>query len=322
MTIPEKNTTRQKVLEGLNKGLKQKEIAKELGISEARVSAIKSAIKLGVKKGVNLNVNFISASRIPQTKLKPSLLPLSLFLHRMYAEYNLCSPSPLADNSLLKIYNLNNNTQAIGKDHGQTYRFTTKSLIIEGIELIAYRQVNITLILEPTAKAYANAIAEKIANKHGIGIDLSSAQYKLTEIEQTEHGMTQRIEGTGLVPIHFDKHNSPDVWTDLSFGLRGIESNNLEHMQLITSFTNDLIDSHAWEYTKTMLVQLAENQQQITHSQEIAQNQINQLAEQLNIHAPYLNAWQIVAEAINDPIKRKRAARAIENLNQKKLKVD
>lgn len=49
------------------------------------------------------------------------------------------------------------------------------------------------------------------------------------------------------------------------------------------------------------------------------QKQVTQIAEQLNIHAPYLSAWQTVAGAISDPIKRMRAKKAIEDLGQKKL---
>ena len=47
--------------------------------------------------------------------------------------------------------------------------------------------------------------------------------------------------------------------------------------------------------------------------------QTAQLAKEMNLHAPYLNAWKVVADAINSPEKRARAKKAIEALSQRKL---
>ena len=47
--------------------------------------------------------------------------------------------------------------------------------------------------------------------------------------------------------------------------------------------------------------------------------QTAQLAKEMNLHAPYLNAWKVVADAITNPEKRARAKKAIEALSQRKL---
>ena len=47
--------------------------------------------------------------------------------------------------------------------------------------------------------------------------------------------------------------------------------------------------------------------------------QTAQLAKQMNIHAPSLISWKIVADAITNPEKRARAKKAIEALSQRKL---
>ena len=39
----------------------------------------------------------------------------------------------------------------------------------------------------------------------------------------------------------------------------------------------------------------------------------------MNLHAPYLNAWKVVADAITNPEKRAKAKKAIEALSQRKL---
>jgi DNA-binding HxlR family transcriptional regulator len=59
-------------------------------------------------------------------------------------------------------------------------------------------------------------------------------------------------------------------------------------------------------------------QQSIAAQASLAQ-QTAQLAKQMNIHAPYLNAWKVVADAINSPEKRAKAKKAIEALSQRKL---
>ena len=47
--------------------------------------------------------------------------------------------------------------------------------------------------------------------------------------------------------------------------------------------------------------------------------QTAQLAKQMNLHAPYLNSWKVVADAITNPEKRAKAKKAIEALSQRKL---
>ena len=57
---------------------------------------------------------------------------------------------------------------------------------------------------------------------------------------------------------------------------------------------------------------------QLTAQASLAQ-QTAQLAKQMNLHAPYLNAWKVVADAITNPEKRAKAKKAIEALSQRKL---
>ena len=59
-------------------------------------------------------------------------------------------------------------------------------------------------------------------------------------------------------------------------------------------------------------------QQSIAAQASLAQ-QTAQLAKEMNLHAPYLNAWKVVADAINSPEKRANAKKAIEALSQRKL---
>ena len=47
--------------------------------------------------------------------------------------------------------------------------------------------------------------------------------------------------------------------------------------------------------------------------------QTAQLAKEMNLHAPYLNSWKVVADAITNPEKRAKAKKAIEALSQRKL---
>ena len=56
-----------------------------------------------------------------------------------------------------------------------------------------------------------------------------------------------------------------------------------------------------------------------TQSQASLAQQTAQLAKEMNLHAPYLNAWKVVADAITNPEKRAKAKKAIEALSQRKL---
>jgi acetyl-CoA carboxylase alpha subunit len=60
-------------------------------------------------------------------------------------------------------------------------------------------------------------------------------------------------------------------------------------------------------------------QSRLAQSQADLANQTAQLAKQMNIHAPSLISWKIVADAINSPEKRAKAKKAIDALSQRKL---
>ena len=74
-----------------------------------------------------------------------------------------------------------------------------------------------------------------------------------------------------------------------------------------------------YEKDHALIHALIENNIKSEERMQKTEAQLLQLAEQLNIHAPYLTAWKDVAEAISIPSKRGRALRAIADLRQSKL---
>lgn len=203
------------------------------------------------------------ASSYPLTRTAlPAIQPLSLYLHRLQATFPLLS-KPTSQEGLAKL-DLNNNQQLIGKKDSQTFKFTEQSLELQGIRLLAYRHVNAEFILVPTAKAYAEAIASQIAREHGCEIDVGKGDFKLMEIELTEHELTERIEGRGLIPLHYGKDGKPDIWTDLSYGLRGFESKRADYIQLLTDFTNKVVDEKLLEKMEASM-QIQMGDRELTH---------------------------------------------------------
>ena len=67
------------------------------------------------------------------------------------------------------------------------------------------------------------------------------------------------------------------------------------------------------------LNRLAQSQADSVAAQAELAQQTAQLAKEMNLHAPYLNAWKVVADAITNPEKRAKAKKAIEALSQRKL---
>ncbi len=120
------------------------------------------------------------------------------------------------------------------------------------------------------------------------------------------------------------------VIVDHSHGLHEYEAIHrsfaIDDAQRLGKLTKGTITG-AFDYEKDheLLHQVIAIQTEIVNSigkqTEVNTKQIGQLAEQLNIHAPYLTAWQKVAEAISSPTGRRKALKAIEDLDSRQKRL-
>lgn len=180
-----------------------------------------------------------SEAHIPISKPKhvSEIKPMSQYVHRLQRNYKLLNKPELMQSTELRLVQMHNNSYW----QGQGFKITNNLLELEGIKLISSYQLPTDTHLKPLAEAYADAVARAIASKYGLEIG-EGATIQI-EIEQVRHGLTRRIKGKGLVPIHFDpKTKQPDLWTDLSFGLRGLESNKAEVLAKMTELARQIID--------------------------------------------------------------------------------
>ncbi len=314
-------TTRDKVLSLLQEGrLRQKDIAAQLGVSEARISAIKRGVKLPVKLGVKLPVNLTgkmtSISHIPPTKLNSELKnKLTNRLHRYYMKTDILNAISEERLKSLKINKdlKNNVVQWLGVGFRITHGTLKNSLELEGLEIISDYRLPIALL-----RAQAHQLASNILNELSVQYGLNLSKYveieKLTEIELNATQMTDKLkqlQKNGIIELYKDQ-NGYSIWADWSLGVGGLESNSPQYMQRISDLAKDLAEKDGWQQTKSLLLD-------ITQAQLKTQQQVEQLAIQLNIHAPYLNAWQTIAQAINNPKKRNKVLHEINNLKQRKL---
>lgn len=114
------------------------------------------------------------------------------------------------------------------------------------------------------------------------------------------------------------------VLVDASHGLHEYEAVNATHAipdgQRLGKLSKAVIEGRFdYEQDHELLHQLVSLAQRSEERQSKTEAQVLQIVEQLNIHAPYLSAWKVVADAINEPIKRQRARKAIERLGQSRL---
>lgn len=243
----------------------------------------------------------------PPIPSQSKLSTLKLRLHRLQRTHTILNALSEEKLRSLKLNRLNNTNQYLGAG----FRITTQHLELEGIEMISDFRVP-PAVLEGLAISAADNIAQSLARQYGLVINKEgTTPPKLTEFELNASQMTERMEHRGLIELYSDNEGYK-VWVDWSFGIGGLESNKTFYIQKLTTFANDLMEKDAWELMKA---------RQKQHEREISdvRQGLWQLTEQMNIHAPYLTAWKIVADAIKDPTKRERARKVIESLGQRQL---
>jgi len=204
-----------------------------------------------------------------------TLAPLSLFLHRLAREVPLTTPnapSSLRQGQLkLDTIRLNNNVQELDVYAGENYRITTQHIIVEGLQLWGEREQSAQGELQPIAEAYADRLLAAIARKRNLSIALKDAKTIQYEIEQVNNEAAQRVEGKGKIYLH----HSPELWTDKSFGLRGMESNDALVIDRLKKVTDPVVEGR-WDAEKQLRIN-----QQVIEQMSWVQECLARIAEKL-----------------------------------------
>ena len=298
---------RSDIEELLAQGIRQKEIARRVGCSEAYVSKVKNQVKKSVKKQVNLT-NEAPYPLSPAIPLTPLQAPatLKLRLHRFYYSkqiLNAISEDRLV--ALQKNDRLNNVTQWLGAGFRITQGTQNKVLEIEGLELLSDYRLPVPLLRAQATSMAENACTE-IARAYGLMLAKEAYEPpKLTEIELNATQMTERLrkmEKKGVLPLYKDEQGYA-IWADWSYGIGGMESNSPVYLQRISDMAKDLAEQDGWQQMKGNLAQ--------------AIGLVKYYAENMESHAKLVKeAAKLIKELRHE---RKMSSRAKQDGNQMRL---
>lgn len=184
-------TTRQAILDLLSTGqLNQRKIAKSLGKTEATISYhIKRLIKEGKVSGTrstskflnisskfpsNLDTTPLSKSRITneQAQANTTSQAIRQSIHHINRYYEIEGQASLG--SQARELRLRNNMQYFADWHGLTLRLTTRSMAIEGLEILAPLAMRSPELLAQ-AEERLDGLAEQAARENGIRIKRTQA---------------------------------------------------------------------------------------------------------------------------------------------------
>ncbi len=227
---------------------------------------------------------------------------------------------------------LNNNSQAQIAVGNITARLTTKQLELFTSDLYTDNRT-LSIEVESALKRKFDALAlnleaklQKVASFKLIRIDKDTLDSHIISQHWAEehHPLAEASETSPRIIAYSPIDGKPRAGLDESEGFRELETYHSRtadtDKDTLDKQFNAILDGKInlldMDYYLNRLAQSqAEAAQQTAH---LAQ-QTAQLAKEMNLHAPYLNSWKVVADAITNPEKRAKAKKAIEALSQRKL---
>lgn len=211
-----------------------------------------------------------------------------------------------------------------------TLKFTTRKLIAWGPQIEKPINAETQEILDQGLSknmATINDFVAELGIKCQRGLDGSLiGRIRYYEIAITNSELANKIshkEKTSFIALAWDRITKrASIWLDNSETWE-LEGNKLKSYEPVRKWAQAIEDSKLDPYqevieTRQLLAEIVTN---IGRQTEVNTQQIGQLAEQLNVHAPYLNAWQKVAEAISSPSGRRKAMKAIEELDSRQTRL-
>lgn len=315
-------SNKERVLELIKEEKYAAQIARQLGISKARVSQIikeliaegklsaqdqitvfkeysvpfgvKSELSFGVKSLNSSSDDKLNSAHITQDKPLTSSKP-KLRLHRQYRTYELAQAiDPSSKSGIGSINYINNTSQALGEKYNVTIRFTTQHLCIEGFELYGdLAQPAPELRLEALSISRAIALQVELESLVKLKRDETGNLVEsgdLVEVEIQNHSMAQPIDQKGIIPLYWNKETGKvEVWTDKSYGLDNLESNRIFYIEKLRLFTKDILDNNAWEQMKANQLALSST--------------VKEYGEKLNAHIPYFEEAARLNQAFMQELK-------------------
>jgi hypothetical protein len=255
-------TTRSDVQDLLASGMKQKDIATKLNISEARVSQLKKALKSPLK----IKPWFSPTSRIGyinNSTGEAKAEEARLYLHRLHLSYPLLQQAEVEAGRTLQ---LRYTRQKLFQIDGISCRLTTKHFIVEGLQLYGgLTQPAPELRLK--AELMGDGVALKAERDMGLKLNLTQRESKLVEIAITKHqgakGLMDRVKGK--VILYEEPNTHKIVWADRTPNPASIESDSDRLVVPWQKFSKGL-EEKAWSITE-----------QLKFNQTLMENQKSQL---------------------------------------------
>ena len=234
---------------------------------------------------------------------------------------------------------LNNNSQAQIAVGNITARLTTKQLELFTSDLYTDNRT-LSIEVESALKRKFDALAlnleaklQKVASFKLMRIDKDTLNSHIISQHWAEehHPLAEASKTSPLIIAYSPIDGKPRAGFDESEGFREAETYHSRtadtDKDTLDKQFNAILDGKInlldidYYLKQSLAVQSNQVQAQAQLSTSVAQlaQQTAELAKQMNLHAPYLNAWKVVADAINSPEKRAKAKKAIEALSQRKL---
>ena len=220
---------------------------------------------------------------------------------------------------------LNNNSQAQIAIGNITARLTTKQLELFTSDLYTDNRT-LSIEVESALKRKFDALAlnleaklQKVASFKLIRIDKDTLNSPIISQHWAEehHPLAEASKTSPRIIAYSPIDGKPRAGFDESVGFRELET----YHSRTADTDKDTLDKqfNAILDGKINLLDMDYYLNRLAQSQASLAQQTAQLAKEMNLHAPYLNAWKVVADAITNPEKRAKAKKAIEALSQRKL---
>ncbi|MDE1834721.1 MAG: hypothetical protein KGH64_05280 [Candidatus Micrarchaeota archaeon] len=308
------------------------EIATWLGVSQGYFSKMlkwarnKQRNNQGITKDIPRNKSSSShiPSPLPRQALSPKPLstpikPLKLRLHRLQRTYQIQNAVSETRLRALKINDkLNNITQWLGAGF-RLIRGKGWTLEIEGMELIADYTLPVA-ITEGLAYTLTDNLAKRLAAQYGFIIAKEGhtpptlTEYELNAVQVTER--LKKIQKGGVVELYADSQGYK-IWADWSFGIGGLESNNLEYEQRLMDIAKDIAEKDAWNVLRNWSLAASERLDRIEKIQERTEARQEYYAKNMESHARMIEfAVGMVSASQKEAQKFKRM---FEKASQKRL---
>lgn len=288
-------TTKQQVLKLLKEGKYAAQIAKELKLSKATVSYhIKSlSLKLDTRTAIKIykledkleetpkvRTPILSNSPIYKDKPKPSLSRQRI--HRLKRSIELVAKPSMQG---LKQISLNNNNQYLMQFEGLTLRFTNNLLVLEGLQLIGDYAVTSNGLLQ-AAQDIADGVLRRAEASLGLELNWGTQKTTIMEFAFTEQEYLKEAKKAGekgTLTLYWNPNtNKPEIWGDLSFNIGELETNRTNHAVKLRALVKPIIEGR-WNVEQ----QLELNEGYLERL-NVIQDDIHNLAHNLNVHIPFM----------------------------------